>query len=148
MARRRKSVKRSPRRRSRKMGAINKSGLMELAYNVAGGIAATYVSSAVKTALGKMTKPLDESTQDLISNAVPVVVGFVLPQKSAFTKGLATGMKVVGASKLVSSAAGISGIGALMMPLNSTPFIAGIDERSALENNPPSVAGMYMHGGY
>ena len=148
MARRRKSVKRSPRRRSRKMGAINKSGLMDLAYNVAGGIAATYVSSAVKTALGKMTKPLDESTQDLISNAIPVVVGFVLPQKSAFTKGLATGMKVVAASKLVASAAGISGIGEMGFPLRATPMIGAIDERSALENNPPPVAGMYMAGGY
>jgi hypothetical protein len=147
MARRRKSVKRSVRRRSRKMGAISKGGLMDLAYQVAGGIAASVVSKTIKTALGKMEKPLDESTQDLISNAVPVVVGFVLPQKSAFTKNLATGMKIAGASKLVSSAAGLSGVGAMMFPLQSTPMVGAIDERSALENNPPSVAG-YFAGGY
>ena len=147
MARRRKSVKRSPRRRSRKMGAISKSGLMDLAYQVAGGIAATVVSKAIKTSLGKMSSPMDESTQDLISNAVPVVVGFVLPQKSAFTKGLATGMKIAGASKLVASASGLAGVGAMMFPLQSTPMVGAIDERTSLENNPPSVAGFYA-GGY
>jgi hypothetical protein len=147
MARRRKSVKRSPRRRSRKMGAISKSGLMDLAYQVAGGIAATVVSKAIKTSLGKMSSPMDESTQDLISNAVPVVVGFVLPQKSAFTKGLATGMKIAGASKLVASASGLAGVGAMMFPLQRPPMVGAIDERSSLENNPPPVAGFYA-GGY
>jgi len=146
MARRRKSTRKSPRRRSRKMGAISKSGLMDLAYNVAGGIAANFVSSAVEKALASQTA-ISDTTKSLIANAVPVVAGFVIPQTSPITKGLALGMKIAGASKLVASATGMAGVGAMMFPLQSTPMVGAIDERSSLENNPPSVAGYYA-GGY
>jgi hypothetical protein len=138
MARRRKSVKRSPRRRSRKMGAISKSGLMDLAYQVAGGIAASAVSKAVKTALS--STQMAEKTQDLVANAVPVVAGFILPQKSPLMKGLATGMKIAGATKLIGGAAGLGRFGAIMNAGDETPFIAGIDSntdyRSEIANNP------------
>ena len=142
MARRRKSVKRSTRRRSRKMGAISKSGLMDLAYQVAGGIAASAVSKAVKTALSKTS--MDEKTQDLVANAVPVVAGFVIPQKTPLMKGLATGMKIAGATKLIGGAAGLGRFGAIMNAEDKTPFVAGIennaDYRSEIANNPMYAA--------
>ena len=56
-------------------------------------------------------------------------------------------MKIAGASKLVASASGLAGVGAMMFPLQSTPMVGAIDERTSLENNPPSVAGFYA-GGY
>lgn len=139
MARRRKSVKRTSRRRSRKMGAISKSGLMDLAYQVAGGIAASAVSKAVKTALGSTS--MDDKTKGLVADAIPVVVGFVMPQKSPLLKGLATGMKIAGATKLISGATGLGRFGA-MMNFNDVPQVAGIDMpmatdyRSSYATNP------------
>ncbi len=47
MARRRRSIKRKTSRRRSRVGAIGKAGLMDLAYAVAGGVAAKYVSSAI-----------------------------------------------------------------------------------------------------
>ena len=138
----RKKAKKSFRRRSRRMGAISKTGLMDLAYQVAGGIAASAVSKAVKTALGSTS--MDEKTQGLVADAIPVVVGFVMPQKSPLLKGLATGMKIAGATKLISGATGLGRFGAIMNIGSEPPFVAGIDTgidtRSSVMNNPMYVA--------
>lgn len=144
MARRKKTSRKSPRRRSRRMGAIGKAGVMELAYQVAGGIAATAVSKAIEKALASQSS-MDEKTKSLIANVVPVVAGFVLPQKSPLMKGLATGMKIAGATKLISSVAGIGRMGAMYDYMGETPFIAGVptDFRSEVANNPMYVAGAY-----
>lgn len=144
MARRKKTSRKSPRRRSRRMGAIGKAGVMELAYQVAGGIAASVVSKAVEKALASQSS-MDEKTKSLIANAVPVVAGFVLPQKSPLMKGLATGMKIAGATKLISGVAGIGRMGALYNAEDFTPMIAGMptDFRTDTLNNPMYVAGAY-----
>jgi len=150
MARRRKTTRKSVRRsRSRKMGAISKSGLMDLAYNVAGGIAAGYVSKAVETALASQSS-LSDKTKSAIATAVPLAVGFFMPQKSPALKNVATGMKIAAASKLVVGLTGMAGMGALMLPIQETPLIAGIEDgatdyRSAIVNNPLAMVagGMY-----
>ena len=97
---------------------------MDLAYNVAGGIAAKYVSGAVKSAL---PSSLSDKTASAIAGAVPIAVGLLLPKKSAFTKGLATGMQVVGAVNLVSGLAGMAGVGVVPGFDYQAPFVGAIE---------------------
>jgi len=140
MAKRKTKKSHTTRRRSR-MGAINKAGIMDLAYNVAGGIAAGFVSNGVEKALASQSS-ISDNTKVLIANAVPVIVGFVIPQKNPMLKNLALGMKIAGASKLVGNLTGLAGVGAVYNAMYTTPQIAGVetDYRSSTLTNPLLVA--------
>jgi hypothetical protein len=135
------SKKTHKRRRSR-MGAIKSSVLMDLAYNVAGGIAAKYVSSAIKSALGTS---VGDKTASAIAGAAPIAVGLFLPKKSAALKGLATGMQVVGAVNLVSGLTGMAGVGLVPGADYSAPFVGAIENASSDVRSMPMamVAGSY-----
>lgn len=124
MARRKRTVKRKSSRRRSRMGAIGKSTLMDLAYSVAGGIAAKYVSSAIKSAL---PSSIGDKTASVIAGAAPIAVGMFLPKKSAWAKGLATGMQVVGAVNLVSGLTGMAGVGVVPGADYSAPFVGAIE---------------------
>jgi hypothetical protein len=128
MARRKRTVKRKSSRRRSRMGAIKSSMLMDLAYNVAGGIAAKYVSGAVSTAL---PSTLSDKTKSAIAAALPIAVGMFLPKKSAALKGIATGMQVVGAVNLVSGLAGMAGVGVVPGFDYQAPFVGAIENAAS-----------------
>jgi len=128
MARRKRTVKRKATRRRSRMGAIKSSLLMDLAYNVAGGIAAKYVSGAIKSALGTS---VGDKTASIIAGAAPIAVGLFLPKKSAAFKGLATGMQVVGAVNLVSGLTGMAGVGLVPGADYSAPFVGAIENAAS-----------------
>lgn len=142
MARRKRSIKRKTHRRRSRMGAIGKSTLMDLAYSVAGGVAAKYVSSALKSAL---SSTLGDKTSSAVAAAAPIAVGLFLPKKSPLMKGLATGMQVVGAVNLVSGLTGMAGVGVVPGFEYNAPYVAGIEEAQTDVRSMPMamVAGSY-----
>jgi len=141
MARRKRTIKRKSSRRRSRMGAIGKSTLMDLAYSVAGGLAAKYVSSALKSAL---PDTIGEKTAAAIAGAAPIAVGLFLPKKSAWSKGVATGMQVVGAVNLVSGLTGMAGVGVVPGFDYVTPKIYGVEDQTDVTSMPMAmVAGSY-----
>jgi hypothetical protein len=143
MARRKRVIKRKSSRRRSRLGAIGKSTIMDLAYNVVGGVAAKYASAAINSALGST---LGSSTK-LVSDAAPVIIGLIMPKKSPLLKGIATGMQVVGAVNLVSGLTGMAGVGLVPNAGFTMPTVGAIenmptDERSMRMD---VVAGAYMN---
>jgi len=136
---RRKSYKRksAPRRR-RKMSGIGAVGstAMNVAYTIAGGVAAQLVSSKLPIANEK------------IKAAIPVALGIFLPRfvKGAAGQGLANGMLAVGGIKLVQSFGVLNGIGAVASDSDyKTPMIAAMYNREGLVDTSymtPSIAGL------
>lgn len=137
---RRKSYKKksAPRRRRRKMSGIGAVGstAMNVAYTIAGGVAAQLVSKFVPIANEK------------IKAAIPVAVGLFLPRvvKGAAGQGLANGMIAVGGIKLVQSFGVLNGIGAVSSNSDyQTPMIAAMYNREGLVDTSymtPSIAGL------
>lgn len=141
MARRRRTIKRKSSRRRSRMGAIGKAGLMDLAYSVAGGVAAKYVSSAIQ---GFLPDTLGTGVKSALSGAAPIAVAMFLPKKSPLMKGLANGMQVVGAVNLVAGLTGIAGVGVVPGYLYEAPKVAGIEEQTDARSIPMAmVAGSY-----
>lgn len=141
MARRRRTIKRKSSRRRSRMGAIGKTSIMELAYSVVGGVAAKYVSGAIKSALGST---LGETTSSAVAGAAPIAVGMLLPKKSPFMKGLANGMQVVGAVNLVSGLTGMAGVGLVPGYNYKLPTVGEIEEQTDVRSIPMAmVAGSY-----
>jgi len=136
---RRKSYKRksAPRRRRRMsgIGAVG-STAMNVAYTIAGGVAAQLVSSKLPIANEK------------IKAAIPVALGLFLPRfvKGAAGQGLANGMLAVGGIKLVQSFGVLNGIGAVASDSDyKTPMIAAMYNREGLVDTSymtPSIAGL------
>jgi len=137
---RRKSHKKkhhAPRRR-RKMSGIGAVGsmAMNVAYTIAGGVAAQAV-----------TKYLPATLNDKVKAAIPLAVGLFLPKvvKGDVGQGLANGMIAVGGIKLVQSFGVLNGIGALSYGDYSTPMIAATYNREGLVDQSymtPSIAGL------
>jgi hypothetical protein len=136
---RRKSYKKkhAPRRR-RKMSGIGAVGsmAMNVAYTIAGGVAAQAV-----------TKYLPATLDDKVKAAIPLAVGLFLPKvlKGNVGQGLANGMIAVGGIKLVQSFGVLNGIGALSYNDYSTPMIAATYNRDGLVDTSymtPSIAGL------
>lgn len=142
MARRKRTIKRKTSRRRSRMGAIGKAGLMDLAYSVAGGVAAKYVSNAIQ---GFLPSSLGSKVNAALAGAAPIAVAMLLPKKSPFTKGLANGMQVVGAVNLVAGLTGIAGVGVVPGYMYSAPTVAGIEESATDVRSMPMamVAGSY-----
>jgi hypothetical protein len=114
---------------------------MDLAYAVAGGVAAKYVSSAIKTAL---STTLGDRTASAVAGAAPIAVGMFIPKKTPLMKGIANGMQVVGAVNLVSGLTGMAGVGVVPGFDYEAPKIFGIEEQTDVRSMPMAmVAGSY-----
>jgi hypothetical protein len=117
------------------IGAVG-STAMNVAYTIAGGVAAQLVSKFVPIANEK------------IKAAIPVAVGLFLPRvvKGAAGQGLANGMIAVGGIKLVQSFGVLNGIGAVSSNSDyQTPMIAAMYNREGLVDTSymtPSIAGL------
>jgi len=142
MARRRRTIKRKTTRRRSRMGAIGKAGLMDLAYSVAGGVAARYVSNTIQ---GFLPSSLSSKVSAAIAGAAPIAVGMLLPKKSPFYKGLANGMQVVGAVNLVAGLTGIAGVGLVPNASFTMPTVGAIEDAGTDVRSMPMamVAGSY-----
>jgi hypothetical protein len=116
------------------IGAVG-SMAMNVAYTIAGGVAAQLVTKYV---------PLKD---EKIKAAIPLAVGLFLPKvlKGDVGQGLANGMIAVGGIKLVQSFGVLNGIGALSYNDYSTPMIAATYNREGLVDQSymtPSIAGL------
>jgi hypothetical protein len=116
------------------IGAVG-SMAMNVAYTIAGGVAAQLVTKYV---------PL---SNEKIKAAIPLAVGLFLPKivKGDVGQGLANGMIAVGGIKLVQSFGVLNGIGALSYNDYSTPMIAATYNREGLVDQSymtPSIAGL------
>ena len=136
---RRKSYKKksAPRRRRRMsgIGAVG-STAMNVAYTIAGGVAAQLVATKL---------PIKD---EKIKAAIPVAVGLFLPRfvKGDAIKSVANGMIAVGGIKLVQTFGVLNGIGAVSPNSDyQTPMIAAMYNREGLVDTSymtPSIAGL------
>ena len=137
MARRKKQIKRTKsRKRSRKMGAVA-SGMTSALFTIVGGVAARFVSNAIKNT------SLSESYKGYAAAAAPIVAGLFLPKviKTPMGASLGAGMLAVGGLELVQSTGVLAGFPVIagykkymaMAPTsqNTRGVIAGMDTRSA-----------------
>jgi len=128
MARRKKTSKRRITRRRSRMSGMGGT-LANAAFQVAGAVAAKFVSNyAVKMLPGSMSA----MTKGLIANAAPIAVGLYFPKllKGAAGANIGTGMIVAGGLGLVQSTGVLAGVGNVYsnMPVKN---IAGYQAASA-----------------
>jgi len=131
MAKRRKTKKVTHRRR-RRIGGIGGGHVQELLMQIAGGIGASFITKAVEKNLPDSIG--DDKMKKIIADASPLVIGFLIPKKSAMIKNIAMGMQIVGGAKLVS---GVAGIGAVSYNVDySVPAVGynnnALDYRSSV----------------
>jgi hypothetical protein len=105
MARKRKTSRKAPRRRSRRMSGVGKLSTGAIVSSVGGVLVGTAIA-------GILTKKLLSSQSEMIQAVVPVALGVATPMfiKSEFGKFAGAGMISVGAVKLLAKY-GLAGIG-------------------------------------
>ena len=140
MARKRKTSRKAPRRRSRRMSGVGKLSTGAIVSSVGGVLVGTAVA-------GILTKKLLSSQSEMIQAIVPVALGVATPMfvKSEFGKFASAGMISVGAVKLLAKY-GLAGIGEDTMDIpvriagDDLSVIAG-DEDYAMAGDDYAMAG-------